>query len=87
MKYYQKLKQELTHFPGCTWLKAHPKQIALPEDLNAPGLKRDDYDRLSVAYGLSFINVGKIVRSIPAPRLASVQEHSYQDRYISKDSV
>ena len=87
MNFYQKLRLELTNMPNYSWLKANPKQISLPGDLNAPGVKREDYDRLSVAYGLSFLNVGKIVRAIPKPRLVFTPETSYQNHYVSKDDV
>lgn len=87
MNYYKQLRVELTNMPGCSWLKASPRQIALPADLAAPGLKREDYDRLSVAYGLSFMDVGKVVRAMPKPRLVFTPETSYQNHYVSKDDV
>lgn len=66
---YDRLRKELREFPGCTWLNAIPRTIQVPQNLEAPGLIKKDYDRLSVAYGLSFLEVGQIVRSMPQPKL------------------
>lgn len=87
MNFYSRLRTELASMPGCTWLKAAPRHIALPEELEAPGLMREDYDRLSVAYGLSFLEVGKITRAAPKPRLIFEQETPYHHNYVSKDDV
>lgn len=87
MNFYKRLRSELTNMPGCSWLKANPRRISLPANLEAPGLKPDDYDRLSVAYGLSFMEVGKIVRATPKPKLVFTPGTSYQAHYISKDDL
>ena len=74
MKLYDRLREDLRTFPGCTWLSALPRQIEIPSNLEAPTLRREDYDRLSVAYGLSFLEVGRIVRSLPKPKLVIPRE-------------
>lgn len=42
------------------WLKAHRRELGKPGELEAPGLAEVDYDRLSVAFGLSFVDVGTV---------------------------
>jgi len=37
-----------------------------------------------VAYGLSFLDVGKIVKAIPRPQLRSVASDTWRDNYIDK---
>ena len=52
-------------------------------------LTSQEYDRLSVAYGLSFLEVGSVVKAIPPPLAPSQQEKSWHftDRFIDKDQV
>lgn len=86
MPYYQKLEQELANFPGATWLKATKRALVKPTKLRAHGLADADYDRLSVAFGLSFLEVGKIVKALQkhnVPSIASTKD--YTDNFPSKD--
>ena len=85
MNFYDNLRHELRSMPGCSWLKADPRRIELPDNLEAPGVKRADYDRLSVAYGLSFLEVGKITKSLPAPKLPTMPAWDWSSNYVSKD--
>jgi hypothetical protein len=85
MNYYDNLRHELCSMPNYSWLKADPHRIELPDNLEAPGLKRADYDRLSVAYGLSFLEVGKITKSLPAPKLSTMPAWDWCSNYVSKD--
>lgn len=89
MKYYQRLIPELKKFDGCTWLKTKSTEMEIPKELKAPGLIRSEFDRLSVAYGLSFMDVGRIVKAIPPPVAKSDQgqKHQYTDSFVSKDLV
>jgi hypothetical protein len=89
LNFYHRLEEELRNFPGCTWLKARPQPLGMPENLEAPGLIKQEYDRLSVAYGLSFLDVGKIVKALPPPVAPSSKEPSWHftDRFIDKDQV
>lgn len=85
MQYYSRLQHEMQSMPGCTWLKAEPRRVELPKDLEAPGLKRSDYDRLTVAYGLSFLEVGRVTKSLPPPRLPSNPQSNWRSNYVDKD--
>ncbi|TAK52679.1 MAG: hypothetical protein EPO27_00750 [Betaproteobacteria bacterium] len=88
MTYYRRLGEELKHFHGVSWLKADARPLAIPNNLQAPGLVREDYDRLSVAFGLSFLEVGSIVRELPKPIATGTQkQRDNDDRFISKDHV
>lgn len=60
--FYAALKTTLQQTPNCTWLSAKPRELALPTNLVAPGVSSADYDRLSVAYGLSQLNPGAFER-------------------------
>ena len=86
--YYQRLKKELAFIPNTTWLKAEKRELVKPSNLIAPGLSYLDFDRLSVAFGLSFLDVGKVIRAIPMPKVASkIQTDKYSDQYVDKDMV
>lgn len=58
-KFYERIKEGLRHHPSLGYLRLNPKPLVLPSNIKAPGLARQDWDRLSVAYGLSFGSVGK----------------------------
>lgn len=89
MSYYGQLRTDLKSFPGCTWLKTTPRVLHIPAELEAPGVVQAEYDRLSVAYGLSFLDVGKIVKQIPPQRVP--QENTpawhFTDRFIGPEHV
>jgi hypothetical protein len=85
MGYYKRLQDEMKTMPGVTWLQANPRPIQLPRNLEAPGLRHQDYDRLTVAYGLSFLEVGKVTKSLPPPKLSSEPGSSWRDNYVDKD--
>lgn len=77
-QFYSRLKSELQHTPNCTWLSASPRALTLPKDINAPGVSVADYDRLSVAYGLSQLNPGSFKRvSALRPRVKADQESNW----------
>lgn len=85
MSYYQQLESRLSAMPGYTWLKAECWVMGVPDDLVADGVAEDDYDRLSVAYGLSRLEVGKIVKALPQPKLAIPPVNIWRDNYVDKD--
>lgn len=85
MSYYQQLESRLSAMPGYTWLKAECWVMGVPDDLVADGVAEDDYDRLSVAYGLSRLEVGKIVKALPQPKLEIPPVNIWRDNYVDKD--
>lgn len=56
--FFSQIEKELKHTPGCTWLNAQRRELVLPTGLIAPGVSTKDYDRLSVAFGLSQLTLG-----------------------------
>ena len=65
------------------------KNIPKPEQLHAPNLSQQDYDRMAVAYGLSFtiFEIGEIV---PESKIQNIHKEErkkkdYSDNYISKE--
>ena len=60
-----------------------------PEKLIAPGLKDDDYHRLSVAYGLAHEQLGKVIRESNINEITPMcnLQNIFSDKYISKDQI
>jgi hypothetical protein len=87
MKYYRALETEMRHPPNCSWLLANPRPLIKPSDLIAPNLPEDDFDRLSVAYGLSFLEVNAVLQGIPAPKTPARLDTNYDDNFVSKDQM
>lgn len=64
------------------------KEIPAPTELEAPGLSHADYDRLAVAYGLSF-TLDEIGEVIPKHKIENISRQrvrsNIEDRYVSKE--
>ena len=61
-----------------------------PESLEAPRLNQSDYHRISVAYGLSFENLGRVLThdKIAELHIRADQEIMKSDQqFVSKDMV
>lgn len=63
MPLYRNIVSELNATTGVSWLKARQYSLSKPKRLIADGLSAEDYDRLSVSYGLSFPAIGEIIKS------------------------
>lgn len=85
MELFNKLQTQMQSMPGFTWLRAEPRRVELPKNLEAPGLHRNNYDRMTVAYGLSFLEVGKVTRALPPPKLPLKPETSWAENYVGKE--
>jgi len=85
--FYLKLETKLVSFSGCSWLSAEPWQLGFPGDLDVEGIDEKDFDRLSVAYGLSKLNVGQITQATPLPMVSVDPPEPFTDRYIDKDQT
>lgn len=78
-----KIAESLTNFNEFS-IKAIPQ----PQKLNAPELPHNEYDRLAVAYGLSFTSdeIGKV---IPESKVSDIHREKkanrLEERYVSKD--
>jgi hypothetical protein len=81
--FYQQLNADMQSSPGCSWFGVTPQPLQRPSGLQAPGLPRSDYHRLSVAYGLSRLKLDELVAQVPAMDV----EHrriDFSERYIDK---
>ena len=85
MEFYSKLQNQMQSMPGYSWLRAEPRRVELPKNLEAPGLHRSNYDRMTVAYGLSFLEVGKVTRALPPPKLSLKPDTSWAENYVGKE--
>lgn len=82
---YNELDHALRHSSGFSWLKANRWHLGQPKDLIAVGLPQEDYDRLSVAYGLSFVDVGEVSVAKAMPRLRQEKKSNWVENYPGKD--
>jgi hypothetical protein len=67
-------------------------RLPAPQDLVDTGWHVDDFDRLSVAYGLSLAGngettLGEIVRAIDVPDAQAYVRPNREDNYVSKDQM
>lgn len=86
MKFYEALTASMSKaLPGFSWLYATPRVMMPPDDLVVDDVARIDYDRLSVAYGLSRLELGRVLKALPLPKLISPRATGWTDHYISKD--
>jgi len=85
--FYSQLGSKLMHFPGMSWLSVEPWQLSFPKDLDAEKIDARDFDRLSVAYGLSKLNVGEITQADRLPKVSIGISTPFTDRYIDKDQT
>lgn len=90
MSFYQQLTESLVKTAGFSWLSAMGRELTLPKNLVAEGLARSDFDRLSVAYGLSQLTLASSARARPQPRVSSAsapQIPPWRNDFIDKDQV
>ncbi len=85
--FYLELEEKLVSLSGYSWLSAEPWQLGYPGDLVSEGIDEKDFDRLSVAYGLSKLNVGSITQAVSVPKVPSETQVSFTDRYVDKDQT
>jgi hypothetical protein len=77
-RFYSALKTTLQKTKNCNWLRAKPRDLALPTNIVAPGVTSVDYDRLSVAYGLSQLNPGVFKQVVAKkPKVATEAQNDW----------
>lgn len=83
---FKELISELQQTRNASWLRTRHQQLTQPTHLLAPGVVRSDFDRLSVAYGLSHLSLGAIKQ---VERLVPVVDASspidWAKNYVGKD--
>lgn len=82
---YKNISLALDGAPEFRRLRAHRKELGVPSELEAKGLAQIDYDRLSVAYGLSFVDVGNVAFAKAMPAIKQTSSVEWQSRYTGKD--
>lgn len=86
-EFYKKLKSELKKTPNCSWLNALHRELTLPGNLRADGVSPGEYDRLSVAYGLSQLHIGTVMQvEAMTPLIPIANESRWLDGYVTKDA-
>lgn len=87
MQFYAALTTSLNERPaGFSWLYTAPGTLVPPDDLVIDEKAKSDYDRLSVAYGLSRLELGSVLKALPAPNLIEPPTATWTSHYVSKDS-
>lgn len=82
---YRNIASALDQAPEFKWLKAHRRELGIPSELDAPGLAQIDYDRLSVAFGLSFVDVGSVAIANAMPSIKQHSKVDWRSGYTDKD--
>jgi hypothetical protein len=91
MKFYGGIGEAINGTPG--WhVSVELMRLPVPQDLVDTGWHADDFDRLSVAYGLSLAGngqttLGRIVRAIDVPDVQPYRPPNREHNYVSKDQV
>lgn len=87
--FYKRLQRNLTSpTPGAQWFQAKSMELTKPKHLEGKGLSESDYDRLSVAYGLSQIDLAFVqkVNTTLRPAVPIEKTTSYREFYVDKDA-
>jgi hypothetical protein len=91
MKFYGSIGEAINGTSG--WhVSVEVMRLPVPQDLVDTGWHADDFDRLSVAYGLSLAGngettLGSIVRAIDVPEVQPYCPPKREDNYVSKDQM
>ena len=91
MKYYGNIGQAINGTRG--WdVSVETMRLPVPQDLVDTGWHTDDFERLSVAYGLSLASdcettLGRIVSAIEVPDMKPYVPPARDDAFVSKDHV
>ncbi|MCH5378256.1 MAG: hypothetical protein JJ992_30230 [Planctomycetes bacterium] len=85
---YQQFVERINSPGSSTAVRLHRVEIDRPAQLEPRSLGKSEYHRLSVAYGLSFLDIGEVVtpENLPPPPPPPTPEDRY-GAYISKDMV
>jgi len=85
---YDQFIQKVNGKNSSTSLRLKQLDMPVPEQLAKTGITQDIYQRLSVAYGLSFLDIGEVITpDMFPPQQSSRQQTTYKDNFVSKDQV
>lgn len=85
---YQQFVERINSPKSSTQLRLHRVEIDRPAQLEPRSLGKSEYHRLSVAYGLSFLDIGEVITPEnlpPPPPRATAADH--YGTYISQEMV
>ncbi len=91
MQFYGNIGEAINRTRG--WdVSVETMRLPVPQDLVDTGWHADDFDRLSVAYGLSLAGngettLGRIVRAIEVPDAKPYVSPARDDAFVSKDQM
>lgn len=91
MQFYGNIGESIKGTRG--WdVSLETRRLPVPQDLVDTGWHADDFDRLSVAYGLSLAGdgettLGRIVRAIDVPGARPYVSPLRDDAFVSKDQM
>jgi hypothetical protein len=85
MKYYGALKQRLELSNKVFGISAIGKPLVAPGNLEVKGVG-GDYDRLSVAYGLGWLDPGWVVETEPMGRVDG-PDPTWRGNFVDKDQM
>lgn len=83
--FYRNLRTALCEVPGIHSMGARSREMSKPKNLRADGVMTLDYDRLSVAYGLSMLDRDKVTDAAQIPRLTPEASDQWRSHYVDKD--
>ncbi len=63
------------------------EDLPVPPRFDAPRLAEEEFDRVSVAYGLSWPSLGTIIRPQDIPPLPPLRSTDYRDQLVGKEMV
>ena len=87
MEFYKQFAGRING-PGSTSVSLDILEIPKPDGLEAKGLKASEFHRLSVAYGLSFDDIGDFVKPGKIPDISRTEEKAtWRDSFIDKDQM
>lgn len=91
MSFYKRIGEAINRTAG--WhVSVDEMRLPVPQDLVDSGWHADDFDRLSVAYGLSLAGqgdttLGRIIRSIEVPDIRPQAPQERDGVFVSKDQM
>ena len=93
MDYFSQVTDIINATPGWSF-KVEKQTMPVPEDLADFGMNSNEFDRISVAYGLSLVgnvneSIGEVIRAIEVPPLRPLNSNVVRNRpeIISKDQM
>ena len=70
---------------GWNWLKLKPRVLTIPASIRLEGVQNEDYDRLSVAYGLSLLDFDEVTQVEKMHSIRDDQISNWNVNYVDKD--